>query len=62
MFYTRYANSDSAGYCTGGIVGSYDSTGKLKEREWGRNVINSGRAAHLNDFSNVRGYLLTEND
>ena len=46
--------TNSVGYCPGRFVGSYDSTGKLKEGEWRRIVHNGERAVLLNNFPNVR--------
>ena len=46
---------NSAGYCPGGFVDSYDSTGKLKEGEWRQTVANGGRSGLLNNLPNIRG-------
>ena len=52
--------TNSAGYCPGGVVDLYDSTWKLKEGEWRRIVPNGERSGLLNGLPNFRGSRLTK--
>ena len=49
--------TNSAGYCPGGFIDSYDSTGKLKEGEWRRIVPNGPTKKAVEVREEIKTYV-----